>query len=347
VADAAGVYSFFQEFGLVAYDFEGRERWRRELPPFRSFFGLGSSPILERGVLVLQCDETHHPYLLGVDPATGKELWRRERDVRAESWTTPVVHRAGTDNARVVTFGSYVVDAYDPRTGEPAWRLPGFGTNPVASPVVDGDLAFVVVPSKNVGSGTTDLASFTALDRDGDHAVDREEIKPHVWAGNFGWLDVDGDGKAALSEIARQLEIMGSPDFGLVAVDLAAPDSPRILWRERKTLPYIATPIVYDGVLFLVMDGGILTSYDPRTGAILKRGRIEGATDPFFPSPVAAGGRLYFTSSAGTVAVVKAAAQWETLAINDLDELVYASPAIADGRLLVRTRSKLYAFVGN
>jgi hypothetical protein len=45
--------------------------------------------------------------------------------------------------------------------------------------------------------------------------------------------------------------------------------------------------------------------------------------------------------------VVKAAAQWETLAINDLDELVYASPAIADGRLLVRTRSKLYAFVGN
>ena len=62
------------EFGLVAYGFDGRERWRRELPPFRSFYGLGSSPIIERGVLVLLCDETRKPYLLGIDTASGKEL---------------------------------------------------------------------------------------------------------------------------------------------------------------------------------------------------------------------------------------------------------------------------------
>ena len=119
---------------------------------------------------------------------------------------------------------------------------------------------------------------------------------------------------------------MDSPDYGLVAIDLAAPGGPRTLWRERKTLPYIATPILYRGVLFLVKDGGILTSYEPKTGAVLKRGRIEGATEPFSPSPVAAGGRLYLTSSTGTVAVVSAQAQWETLAVNDLDEPVYASP---------------------
>ena len=137
---------------------------------------------------------------------------------------------------------------------------------------------------------------------------------------------------------------MASPDFGLVAIDLAAPGGPRTLWRERKTLPYIATPILYRGVLFLVKDGGILTSYEPKTGVVLKRGRIEGATEQFFPSPVGAGGRLYLTSSTGTVAVVIAQAQWETLAVNDLDEPVFASPAIADGRLFVRTRSKVYAF---
>jgi hypothetical protein len=99
-------------------------------------------------------------------------------------------------------------------------------------------------------------------------------------------------------------------------------------------------------VLFLVKDGGILTSYDPLTGAVLKRGRIEGAVEPFFPSPVAAGGRLYVTSSTGTVAVVSAEAQWETLRVNDLDEPLHASPAIADGRIFVRTRSRLYAFGG-
>jgi outer membrane protein assembly factor BamB len=346
VADGAGVYAFFPEFGLVAYDFDGRERWRRELPPFRSYYGLASSPILERGVLVLLCDQTNEPYLLGLDPASGKELWRRMRDSRAESWTTPVVHRAGTENARVLTFGSYAVDAYDPRTGEPAWHLPGFGTTPVASPVVEGDLAFVVVPDQAAEFSTPPVESFVPLDTNGDKALDPEEIKSSDWASTFPWFDIDGDGKAALTEIARQLETMNSPDFGLVAVDLAATGGPRILWRERKTLPYIATPILYRGVLFLVKDGGILTSYEPKTGAVLKRGRIEGAAEPFFPSPVAAGGRLYLTSSNGVVAIVKAEAQWETLAVNDLDEPVFASPAIADGRLFVRTRSKLYAFAG-
>ena len=346
VADEAGVYSFFPEFGLVAYDFDGRERWRRELPPFRSFYGLASSPIIERGVLVLLCDQTNKPYILGVDPASGKELWRTSRDARAESWTTPVVHRAGTENARVLTFGSYAVDAYDPRTGELAWHLPGFGTTPVASPLVEGDLAFVVVPDQAAEFTPPALESFAKLDADGDQALDPQEIKPSEYASTFGWFDIDGDGKAALTEIARQLETMASPDFGLVAVDLAAPGGPRILWRERKTLPYIATPILYRGVLFLVKDGGILTSYEPKSGAILKRGRIEGATEQFFPSPVGAGGRLYLTSSTGTVAVVSAQAQWERLAVNDLDEPVFASPAIAGGRLFVRTRSKLYAFAG-
>jgi outer membrane protein assembly factor BamB len=345
-ADAGGVYSFFPEFGLVAYGFDGRERWRHELPPFRSFYGMGSSPIVEHGVLVLQCDETSEPFILGLDPASGKELWRRSREVRAESWTTPVVHRAGTENARVLTFGSYVVDAYDPRTGEPAWRLPGFGTTPVSSPVVDGDLAFVVVHDQAAEFAPPAYESFVKLDVDGDQALDREEIKPSEYANTFGWFDLDRDGKAALTEIARQLEVMSSRDFGLVAVDLAAPGGPRILWRDGKTLPYVATPILYRGVLFLVKDGGILTSYEPKTGAILKRGRIQGATEPFFPSPVAAGDRLYLTSSTGTVAVVTAKAQWETLAVNDLDEPVSASPAIADGRLFVRTHSKLYAFAG-
>jgi outer membrane protein assembly factor BamB len=344
VADAAGVYSFFPEFGLVAYDFDGRERWRRELPPFRSYYGLASSPIVERGVLVLLCDQTNEPYLLGLDAASGKELWRRKREVSAESWTTPVVHRSGSENANLLVFGSAVVDAYDARTGEPAWRLPGFGTSPVASPVVEGDVAFVVVPDQADLFAPPPLESFTKLDADGDKALDPQEIKSSDWASTFEWFDIDDDGKAALTEIQRQLDVLNSPDYGLVAIDLAASGGPRPLWKERKTLPYIATPILYRGVLFLVKDGGILTSYDPKTGAVLKRGRIEGATESFSPSPVAAGGRIYLTSSTGTVAVVSAQAQWETLAVNDLDEPVFATPAVADGRLFVRTRSKLYAF---
>jgi outer membrane protein assembly factor BamB len=341
VADANGVYSFFPEFGLVAHDYEGKERWRLELPPFKSYYGLASSPIIEQGVLVLLCDQTIEPYILGVDAATGKKLWQRPRDLRAESWTTPVVHRAGTDQARVVTFGTAFVDAYDPRTGEASWRLPGFGATPVASPVVDGDVAYVVVPDQGEEFEPPKVETFAALDQDGDRALTEQEIAASPWASTFPWFDMDRDGKAALKEIGYQLDVMASPDFGLVAVDLTGP---KILWRERKTLPYVASPIVYRGVLFLVKDGGILTSYDPKTGAVIKRGRIQGAVEPFSPSPVGAAGRLYLTSSTGTIAVVTAEGDWETLVVNDLDEPVFASPAIAGGRLYVRTQSKLYAF---
>jgi hypothetical protein len=257
-----------------------------------------------------------------------------------------VVHRAGTKEARILTFGNFVVDAYEPRSGKLAWRLPGFGATPVSSPIVDGDRLFAVAPNQLEVVPPPSNESFAALDRDGDSKLTQEEMAGSDWASTFAWLDIDDDGFASLAEIATQVEILLSPDHGLVAVDLAGDGGPHIVWRQKKTLPYIATPILYRGVLFLVKDGGILTSYDPQTGNVLKRARIEGVVESFSPSPVAASGRLYLTSSGGTVAVVSAEAQWETLAKSDLDEEVFASPAIGDGRLLVRTRTKLYSFSG-
>jgi outer membrane protein assembly factor BamB len=341
-SDGASVYSFFPEFGLVAYGLGGDERWRLELPPFESHYGMASSPMLEAGTLILLCDQSRRPFLLGIDAATGRELWRRQRDVTAESWTTPVVQSPGSDRAAVLVFGTAHLDAYSPRTGDRLWRLPGFGFTPVASPVVSGDVAYVLAPDQAEVPAPTVDATF-ALDRDGDGKLTEQELAPSPYASLFHWLDKGGDGLLDRSEYAEQIAGLASPDHGLVAVDLAS-KPPKELWRQRKSLPYVATPILYRDVLFLVRDGGILTSYDPRTGKVLKQGRIEGALDGFSPSPVAADGKLYLASSGGKIAVVTAAADWTTLAVSDLDESIFASPAIAGGRMFVRTRSKLYAF---
>jgi outer membrane protein assembly factor BamB len=103
---------------------------------------------------------------------------------------------------------------------------------------------------------------------------------------------------------------------------------------------------LYEGVFYLVKSGGIITSVNPETGAILKQGRTNGALGEYFASPVAAGGRIYAVSCEGKLTVLKAGAQWEILATNEFGEEVFATPAIGDGRLLVRTRGHLYSFGG-
>ena len=91
-------------------------------------------------------------------------------------------------------------------------------------------------------------------------------------------------------------------------------------------------------------DGGILSSIDPNSGKILKQGRLPGALDTYYASPVAAAGKVYLFSQTGKATVVKAAGEWEILASNDMDEEVFATPAFVDNRMYVRTRSALYCF---
>src|SRR6476469_6818992 len=65
VTDGANVYAFFQEFGLISYTADGRERWRKLIGPFNMFYGFGASPILADGTLVLSVDQDQDAYLLG------------------------------------------------------------------------------------------------------------------------------------------------------------------------------------------------------------------------------------------------------------------------------------------
>ena len=94
----------------------------------------------------------------------------------------------------------------------------------------------------------------------------------------------------------------------------------------------------------MINDSGILISFDPATGAVLKQGRLHGAIDKYFSSPVAADDKVFLIGEAGEVSVLKAAGDWQVLAVNELDDECFATPAIADGRIYIRTRSALYCF---
>lgn len=96
-------------------------------------------------------------------------------------------------------------------------------------------------------------------------------------------------------------------------------------------------------MLYVLKEGGILT-LDPKTGRVLKQGRVTGALGDYFASPVAADGKLYTASMDGKVAVLKAGADWDVLSVGEFDDEIWATPAIAGGRVFVRTQSALYCF---
>lgn len=94
----------------------------------------------------------------------------------------------------------------------------------------------------------------------------------------------------------------------------------------------------------MINDGGILTTFNPNTGAVLKQARLRGAVDSYYASPVAADGKIYIASRSGIVAVLKAGGDQEVLSLNKLDEEIYATPAIVGNRIYIRTANTLYCF---
>ncbi len=342
VADAKTVYVFFADFGLIAYSHAGKERWRHPLGPFDNFYGMSSSPILAGGQLLLLCDHAKGSFLLSLDPATGKQRWRTERPESAEGWSVPLAHQD-----QIIAVGSTRVDSYHLATGEKRWWLPLPSNGAMGTPVLFGNSVIVTASGSDQPWLPTFAATLAELDKNADQKVSLAEGRTNQnITDNFGWLDQDKDGliDAKEWETARQ---MGLGEYGAVAIPLSGKgklESSAVRWRVKRNLPYVPSPILFDGVFYMVKDGGIITSLDPATGATLKQGRSPKALNEYFASPVAADGKVYTLNSEGKMTVLQAGAQWEILAVNDLADEVFATPAIVGNRLLVRTRNSLFSF---
>jgi hypothetical protein len=116
------------------------------------------------------------------------------------------------------------------------------------------------------------------------------------------------------------------------------------LWRYDKSLPDVPSILLYRGVLYLVRNGGIVQTLDPASGKALKLARLQQGLDEYYAAPVAGDGKVYMISRNGTVSVLEAAAEWGLAATGEMNEEVFATPAIADGHIWVRTATALYDF---
>ncbi|MEW6745068.1 MAG: PQQ-binding-like beta-propeller repeat protein [Planctomycetota bacterium] len=116
-----------------------------------------------------------------------------------------------------------------------------------------------------------------------------------------------------------------------------------VAWSTPRRGAYIPTPIVYGDYLYVGDDQGTLACYEAKTGKEMYRRRLGAGRSAYSASPVAADGKLYFTSEEGDIRVVKAGPEYESLAVNPMGELCLASPAITGGTIFVRTVKNLYA----
>jgi outer membrane protein assembly factor BamB len=114
-----------------------------------------------------------------------------------------------------------------------------------------------------------------------------------------------------------------------------------IAWSKKRGGPCMTTPLVYGGYLYVCSNAGILTCYEADTGTEVYKERLGGIS--YTASPVAADGRLYFTTEQGEIRVVKAGPKFELLAVNDLGDVCMATPAISGGALFVRSQHYLFA----
>jgi outer membrane protein assembly factor BamB len=351
--DQDRVVVFFADFGLVAYDHAGRERWRTPLGPFDNVYGMGASPILAGGLVLLSCDQSRGSFVAAFDAKTGRERWRTPRPEALSGHATPVVlSRAGAPDQLIVP-GSFRLDAYDMKTGAVVWYANGLPSEMKSGAVLGDGAVYVVGYSSplNEPGQHPKLPSYAdwraAQDQDKDGRVTKAEADP-TSKDYFDFIDLDHDGSVSESEW-RMNEAMMAAENGLLAFKSDGKgDVTRsgLLWSYRRSIPQLPTPVLYRGVLYMINDGGILTTLDPATGKALKQGRLREAVDQYFASPVAGDGKVYFVSKSGIASVLKAGPEQEPLSVADLAEEVAATPALGDGRLYLRTRSSLYCFAG-
>jgi outer membrane protein assembly factor BamB len=354
VTDGERVYAYFGMHGLYCYDLAGNLVWKRDLGAYPTAMGQGpaSSPVLDGGRLFLQIDNEQKSFLAALDARTGDELWRQPRDERTNH-SSPIVWK-NRERTELVTCGSRKVRSYDPATGKLLWELSMGGGQCHASPVGDAEMLYV---GSAAGFGGGDFGGPGGSGRGfseagGPGGEERGGRLPgDNGPGSFG-APPGGDGPGGFGGPPGGFPGAGGGGGGLFAVRAGASgdltlkkgqsSNAGIAWSQPRGGPEEASPLVYQGYVYIVRkNGGLVTCYEAKTGKQVYRERIPGAKS-FWSSPWAQGGKIFCLDDGGTTHVLQAGPTFKVLGKNSLGEMFWASPAIAGGAVILRSVDHLY-----
>jgi outer membrane protein assembly factor BamB len=371
--DGERVYSYFGSFGLIAYDFGGREIWRRALERLPSANGTATSPILAGGQLILQHDgDSTNASLIALAPATGKTLWESRRPLAGASYSTPMVWRHDGVEELIVQ-GKGRVAAYNLDGGPAKWWVKGWIFSPVTTPVAGDGMLFAGGISMGDPTQPTDpvLLWSTLIKYDANHdgqlAIEevpddliynyRKEL-PIETPGNTmtlrhimgAFADSNHDNivtKAEWDATTAYAQDKINADRFVAIRPGGKEDSTEthVAWETARGVSEMPSPLFYDRRIHFIRDGGLWSVLDAKTGKRLVDRERLGIGGQAVASPIAANGYIYVVNETGTFAVLRSGDSLEIVAVNRLDESVRSNPAIAGNTLYVRTADHLWAFV--
>jgi outer membrane protein assembly factor BamB len=296
--DGRIVVAWFGSQGVHAYDVNGRLLWKVDLgrldlgaydvPTYE--WGPASSPIIWNDLVILQCDTQADSFLLALDAATGKTVWKTERD-ELPSWGTPTVATTAAGPA-LVTNASNFIRGYDPRTGKELWRL-GRSSKITAPTPIFADGVFVVVS----GRGPERPIFVVRSDARGDLTLPEGKTNSEaiVWSRT-------GRGSYMPTPLVYHGLLYVLANNGLFdAYDLKTGEE---VYRQRLPLVgsgFSASPVAADGKIYLSNEDGEMLVIE--AGPKFTHVATNSMGELLMATPALSDGVMYVRSSASLFAI--------------------------------------------
>ncbi len=366
--DGERIVAYFGSYGLICFDIAGTKQWDVKMKLARSFGGNATSPIIVGDKVILYRGNYVDHFLLAVDKRSGKEIWKVKQKERfgpdMASTSTPIVA-----SDKLIVHSARAVQAVEIATGKQIWKT-GCSTTATSTPVVAGDEVIVATwHQTGEASQIPALSTFEKLLEDRDknkdgviagkefprlmifHRSEGTEAPKNGYPLRLNMVDRNKDGqvdqeewdKAKAASDARRASL---EKHGLLAIDINSegePEAGRIRRLSDDGIPEVPSPLVHGEHVYFVKNGGIMSCLALKTGERVYRMRTRGR-GTHYASPLIADGKLFTTAGAGQISVLSLGPDPEILAVNDMQDEVYATPAIVDGTIYVRTHSSLFAF---